>query len=96
MSKGETMETEKRKYQDKTTSELLDFIAKDFDYNQSDKKAIQQDYQDELDHRIPFSHIRNKIDHQSREIKELKEKVNLLMKHKHLDGEVVIKIAERV
>ena len=80
------------KFEDKNTTELLDFIGKKFNYKEDKKRDLQEDMLRELDDRRPFNHMKRKIEYMEREIKDLKEAVRLLLVHKHEGGQVVVPI----
>lgn len=73
----------KRKYKDVPTSELLDFINQDISYEDTEKIKKKHDYQDELETRIPFSHMKRKIEDMQKEINELNNIVDKLLIHQH-------------
>ena len=87
-------EEEIRLYKNVPTTEMLDFLMKEFDYNKKKELKKQQDYRDELEHRTPFKHFKDKIDNMSKEIQALKNLVAKLSKHKHTDGDITIPLKD--
>jgi len=87
------MLNKERKYKDVKTSELLDFIAKDFKWEDEKNRGKQQDYKDELEEREPFGPMKRKIDRMQEQINEQKNIIDLLMNHVHDDlGRVTVPI----
>ncbi len=77
------MMSSKGKYKDVPTSELLDFINQDISYEETEKVQKRHDYQDELETRRPFCHMKRKIEDMQKEINELNEIVDKLLIHQH-------------
>lgn len=85
---------EEREYKDVVTSELLDFVGKEYGYEDEVSRDRKQDYQDELEQREPFNAIKYKIDRMQKEINEVKDAVEKLLVHNHngRSGLPVVKI----
>lgn len=69
---------ENRKYKEINTTEMLDYIAKEFDYKKDKERDKQNDYKAELNIRAPFRHIKQEINSMQLEINALKKQVEIL------------------
>ena len=86
--------SEERKYKKVKTSELLDFVCKDIPYTNEKEHDKKREYENELEHREPFDHIKSKLEHLQRDFNHLRRKVEHLQKHKHRGENVVVDVDE--
>lgn len=86
------MYDEKRKHKNVPTTKLLDHVGKRFEYEDEKNKKLQQEYENELEHREPFDDLKRKIDRQQDEIRTLRKIVEQLQNHRHkeLTGDVMV------
>lgn len=86
---------DERKHKKVPTTELLDFTAKEIDYNKDKERDKQYEYKDELEQRDPFDKIKAKLDRHSEQIEKINKVLGSLLKHRHdTNGNVVIPIDE--
>ena len=91
------MKQEERKYKNVKTSEILDFVAKDIPYDKDKERDKQNDYKEELEQREPFGDIKRKIDNMVKNIRDLTDVMNKMMKHTHSkDGKVTIPVEQAI
>lgn len=78
-----------RKYQKVKTTELLDFVAVEIPYEKDKERDKQTDYKDELETREPFADIKMKIDRMDKTLRDLKDTMQKMLKHRHDEQENV-------
>lgn len=82
---------EERKYKEVKTTDLLDFVSRDFPFEDDANQDKQQDYRDELEQRYPYDRFRRKINSLEKDNRELRSAIELLLTHKHgANGEILI------
>jgi len=90
---------EERIYEKVETAELLNFIGIELDYS-DDNEVLhkkQRAYNNELELRAPFSHIKQVIDRIDDRLRKLESAVSKMIEHEHGEnGEPVIKIKKEV
>ena len=74
---------EKRKHKEVPTTKMLDHVGKRYKYEDEKNKELEQEYENELEHREPFDDIKRRIDRQHTEIRELRKIVEQLQNHRH-------------
>jgi len=86
----------KEKMQKLTTSEILDEVGKFSDLNTNTDWDKKRAYENELETREPFDHLKHKIERLQKRINKLEKNIEDLNVHKHSrSGEVFIPINQR-
>jgi len=90
------MRNEERKHKEVPTSKLLDFVGKKYEYTDEKNLELKREYENELENREPYDHLKSKIDRQQKQINEMREKISELLDHRHdtHNGNVTIPIKE--
>lgn len=79
--------------ENKTTTELLDLLAKQVDKDGTLKDGYEETLE-ELLNREPFYSLNYPVGHMtlSEELEDIREEIKKLKRHSHLDGRVVVSI----
>jgi len=71
------------KHKEVSTTKMLDFVGKNYDYGDEKNIELKREYEDEIENREPFDDIKRKLDRQQEQIRELKTLVTQLQNHRH-------------
>jgi anion-transporting ArsA/GET3 family ATPase len=82
---------EERPYEKVKTSEMMDELAKGIDYSNPPEANKRTEYQEELDLRPPFTHIKKEMERMLKRINELETWAKQMSNHSHdQNGNVMI------